>query len=720
MKQTVGRPLARVDGHAKVTGTATYTADHHLDGLTHGVLVVSTIARGRITRIDTSAAAAAPGFVAAFTHENFPRYHRAPNVPTPFPWGKSHYPLQDDVIHYAGQHVAFVVAETLEQARFAAGLVRVEYDAVAPSVRVPHEIPRPPEEIQAPIDDDVIVEATYTTPMNHHNTMEPSATTAAWDGDRLTLYDAAQSMSWIRTAVAATLAMPVENVRIVVPYIGGAFGCKGLAWPHVFATAAVAREVGRPVKLVLTRAQTYTSHGHRSESFHSIRLTSGRDGRLSSIRQTATSQVAADYDHWLQYEGIEASEFVYRTTAHAATWRSTAPLNLDVATSVRPPEGPGNFVLECGMDELAHATGVDPLELRLRNYNDADPDHGGEPYGSRKFLRECYEIGAKRFGWSKRKREPRSTRKGDLLIGQGMAGATHLSYSDPARARVRITPDGRAVVQSGTQEIGGGTYTTMTQVATDAIGMAEGAVRFELGDTNLPTGPTTSGSMTSISVGQAVHAAGLLARGEAITLAIGDPRSPLHGLAPDAVTVANGKLHRKDDPKVGETIRALLSRHDRTIDVTGAFDGAGAAGHSWGAAFAEVQVDVFTGEVRVTRLTAVFDCGRILNEVTARSQGIGGAIWGIGFALTEHTLIDANLGRIVTPNLAGYLIPVELDVPALDIQFVNRPDPAANVLGVRGMGEVVACGVPAAIANAVFHATGRRVRDLPITPDKLL
>jgi xanthine dehydrogenase YagR molybdenum-binding subunit len=728
---TVGTPMDRVDGRAKVTGQARYAADQPVPDVTHGVLVTSSIARGRITGIDTGAALSAPGVLAVFTHRNAPRFPAVAPAPSgPWPMGQSFVPLQDDVVHTGGQIVAFVVAETLEQARYAAGLVEITYQAEQPAVSVVDRLDEAyvPEEggwvryeysrgdpAAALADAPVRIRATYATPMQHHNPMEPSATTAVWQGEALTLYETTQAITWTRTYVATMLGIPADDVRVISPFLGGGFGCKGYVWPHTFLTAAVAREVGRPVKLVLTRAQGYGLHGHRAESVQTVDLGATTDGRLTSIVHTGTHQTSPFDD--ITWEEIDGSSLLHRCP-NVRLSRRLVRLDLGNPTPMRAPSGIGVYALEAALDELSHETGVDPVELRLRNYAEVNQETG-DAWGTGKFLKDCYTLGAELFGWQARKPRPRSTRKDGGLIGWGMGTAFHPVYSSEAALTVRVTPDGVAVARSATQDIGTGTYTVVTQVLADALGMRPATVRFELGDTAMPPGPPSAGSRTAVSVGAAARAAALDARGQVIAVAVADPRSPLHGARPEHVVAADGRLFLRHDPRTGEAYAQVLGRHGRAVTAAGTA-GTGTTGHSYGAVFAEVRVDETTREVRVTRLAGAFDVGTVLNHKTARSQATGGMIWGLGTALTEHTLVDRHLGRIVTANLSGYLVPVEADVPDIEVAFVDKADPTAGVLGARGMGELSANGTTAAIANAVFHATGTRVRDLPITPDKLL
>ncbi|MGI5150240.1 xanthine dehydrogenase family protein molybdopterin-binding subunit [Plantactinospora sp. CA-294935] len=728
MRQYVGEPLHRVDGWAKVTGQARYAADQPIPDLAYGVLVTSTIARGRIRRIDSAAALAAPGVLGVYTHENLPRF--AQQSPSWVPHAQTLVPMQGTEIRHGGQQVAVVVAESFEQATRAAGLVRVDYDAEQPTIGLVENLSRaytPAEGTPGALqmrrgdpaaglaDAAVRVEVEYRTSINHHNPIEPSATLAVWNGDDLTLYESTQSIGFTQDAVARMLGMPLERVRVVTPFLGGGFGCKGFVWPHTYLTAAVAKQVGRPVKLVLSRAQQYTSCGHRPASVQRLQVGAARDGRLTAITHHVTSHTSRS--DIIQFNPISATQSVY-AVPHLEIASQVVEVDLGTTIATRPPSGPTNEALEMALDELSQALDMDPVALRLRNYSDVDPSAPDRPQS--RFLRECYALGAERFGWPRRRPAPGSMRRGELLVGWGMAGAQHNWHPGVAQATVRISTDGRVRVTCGTQDIGTGTYTIMVQVAADGLGVRPGDVRAVLGDTRFPPAPSSSGSATATTVGMAVRAAARATRDKVVGLAVADPRSPLHGAAPDEVVTVDGRLFLRENPGRGESYRQVLSRHGASVEASGGADLSDNAGPSYGAAFAEVQVSGVTGEVRVTRLVCAVDAGRVLNPATARSQALGGAVWAIGAALTEHTLVDRRHGRIVTANLAGYLVPVEADVPDIDVVFVDKPAPEANELGARGLGEVTATGASAAIANAVYHATGHRVREFPITPDKVL
>ncbi|GAA2277023.1 xanthine dehydrogenase family protein molybdopterin-binding subunit [Streptomyces atrovirens] len=730
MSPIVGSPLARVDGHAKVTGAATYTADTEIRGALHGFLVLSTVANGRVTGIDVRDAERSPGVVAVFTHRNMPELVMPTAQGTVY-W-KRVVPLQDTDIHHSGQPVAYVVAENLEQAQHAASLVRVSYDARTPQADLAEAMDEayvPEPGLKGPNDitrgdpaaglaqADVRVDVGYTTPMHHHNALEPSATAAVWHGEKLTVYETAQGVNATKATVAEALGVPPADVRVLSRFLGGGFGAKGPVWPHTLITAAIARELGRPVKLVLSRAHTYTSHGHRPETHQRLRIGAKRDGTLTAIEHITTSQVSRTED--LLFNTSEPTRMLYACPNVRVTQRAVR-LHLPAPSMMRSPEVVASHGLETALDELSYELGMDPVELRLRNYASGNPDDDGAPFGS-KHLEECYRRGADAFGWSKRDPRPRSMREGDTLIGWGMATAAHTAGGRPgAGARVVISTRGKATVQVATQDVGTGTYTVMSQVAAQSLGLDIDDVDFELGDTAYPYAFVSAASATVPGVGAAVNRACATARRALIDLTVADTRSPLHGVPADRITVEDGILHDTDRRTRRDTVRAVIARHGVPVEAT-ADPVFIPPGYSTGACFAEVRVDPRLGRVRVTRMHGFFDAGRVLNRRTLRSQGMGGAVWAVGFTLSEHTMVDPHLGRIVNPNLSGYLVPVNADVPEVHMGFVDKPDPAnPDALGARGFGETPMTGMTAAIGNAVYHATGRRVRDLPITPDKII
>jgi xanthine dehydrogenase YagR molybdenum-binding subunit len=750
MTGSLGAPRERVDGPDKVTGAARYTAEVTLPRSTYAVLVGATIASGRVVRVEGGAAEAAPGVLAVLTHATMPRIAAQPPLfPSLFGHaapGETFFPLQDDVVHYAGQPVALVVADTLQRAQHAAYLVHVSYDEQPSRTTlaqarddafeaerifgglVPGRMARGDVE-RALAEADVRLERTYRFAANHHNPIEPSATVAAWDGDRLTLYDCTQGVAATQLTVAALLGIPTANVRVIARFVGGSFGCKAMTWPHAALAALAAREVGRPVKLVLTREQMFSSCGHREEQEQQIALASTRDGHLTALRHHKLS-ATSPFDDWAEPSlGVAAQAYAY--PHHEGVYR-LARTNVMTPTFTRAPgEASGMFALECAVDELAYELGIDPLELRLRNHADVDPVTGN-PWSS-KGLKECYARGAERFGWAQRDPVPRAQRDGDWLIGRGMATAGYpvpaFPGLQPQRARARMYSDGSVVVLAGTPEFGTGMPTAMTQVAADALGIPPERTRFEGGDTDLSSIASAVGSAGASMIGSAVHAACTALRHQLVARALADEESPLHAAAADAaddaVVVQDGRMALRDQPARGETYVELLQRqHAEEVEALGSWRPTGMdtgyALTTFGAQFAEVAVDADLGLVRVRRMVGAFAPGRVLNARTARSQLMGGMLWGLGQALLEGNRMDPRRGRWAATSLGDYLVPVNADAPDVDVELVEVEDAIVNPLGVKGVGEIGQVGAAAAIANAVFHATGCRVRELPIAVEHLL
>ena len=738
----IGQPIDRTDGRLKVTGGARYSAEVNLPGLVYGVIISSTVSRGTVVSMDTSAAEKAPGVLAVLTPFNMPKL---PQQPEPKggvrPTSRKISLLQDATVHYELQPIGVVVADTLERAMHGVSLVQVKYDEQPPVAGMvthledafaPKQVggSHPEATDTAEKDADAMFAGSHTkfaqiyqTPIENHNAMEPHATIAWWtDPQHLTLFDASQGVFSSRKRVAELFQVPPENVRVVCHYVGGGFGSKGPVWSHTMLAAMCARQVGKPVRIELTRRMVFNNTGNRPHTYQTLTFGAGEDGKLSALRHDSINNVS-DFDEFTE-SAATTSRMLYASDRIETSHRLVR-LNVGTPSYMRAPgEASGMFALESAMDELAYELKMDPIELRLKNYAETDQEEK-KPFSS-KSLRQCYEQGAKAFGWDKRQAnpEPRSVRDGRWLVGYGMATATYPTHRSACHALARINADGTALVQAGTQDLGTGTWTVMTQIAAATLGLPLDKVRFELGDTLLPETPVSGGSQTAASAGPAVQAVCQQALAQLVQRAIADEKSPLHGAAEGDVAGADGRLSLKADPSKGETYAALLTRTRQPVEVKTDAKPSDEmkkfSTHSFGAQFAEVRVNEDTGEVRVSRWVGAFGVGNRLNEKTATSQLKGGIIFGIGMALMEHTVVDDRDAKIVNPNLAEYHVPVNADVPDIDVIFVDEHDDIINPLGVKGAGEIGIVGTPAAIANAVYHATGIRVRELPITPDTLL
>lgn len=729
----IGAPIVRKDGLAKVTGRAHYAAEAQVPGVVHAVLVQSTIAAGTVLAVGTDAAQGMPGVLAILTPQNAPRLQPiAPQmqlVPGPA--------LQDATVAFNGQNIAVVIADTLERAEAAAARVRVRYrqdeaitemdDNLADAWTPKHFRggTRAPDSRRGDADTafasaPVKIEATYTTPIEHHNPMEPHATVARWEGDRLTVWTATQYISGAQTTLAKLLGIPPENVRVICPFTGGGFGCKGTTWPPVVLTAMAARVVGRPVKLVLDRRQMYTSNGYRPRTVQKLKIGAEADGRLVVLRHDGFNQMSlGDFGEFAEPVGL-ASEMLYAVPNVTVTHRLVS-VNQGLPTFMRAPgKASGSFALESALDEVAARIGMDPLALRLKNYAEIDP-HENLPFSSKK-LRACYDAGAEAFGWSQRSPVPRSMHDGPVLIGWGMATAVYPAQRSAAQASVRCNADGTVVVRSGTQELGTGTYTIMAQVASDALGIPVSRIRVAIGDSTLPHAPVSGGSRTAASVTNAVQAAADALCRKIVALAQADAKAEFAGVDAAALRIDGGAVVGPGR-RVG--VAELLARRgldtiEATAEARPGDETSKFSLYAFGAHFVEVRVDPEIGRMRVARYVGAFDCERVLNARTARSQAIGGIIYGLGMALFEKTEVDAETGRYVNANLAEYLVPVNADVPDIETIFIENDDRNANPVGVKGLGELPTVGVAAAVANAVFHATGKRVRDLPIRVEDVL
>lgn len=718
MTALADRSAPRIEARLKVTGAARYAAETRIEGLLHAALVVAPIASGRVLRIDADRALSLAGVVGILTHENAPRIARQ---------GVLIF-LQEPAVHFAGQPVAVVVAETPEQARLAATAVEVRYEESAAVTAVGHRLDQAfapktagrvatdsrrgdPEHGLAQAE--LVIEQRYTTSVNNHLPLEPHAVIASFDADRLTVHTATQAIFAHREALAACFALHVDQVRVVSRYLGGGFGAKGSAWfPGLVLGVMAALQIGRPVKFELTREQMFTLVGRRQETIQHVRLGATREGRLTAIVHDTIAQTST-YGEYADPVGTTAR--IFYACANVATSHRLVRVNAPQPNPMRAPgEGPGSFALESALDELAHELGLDPLELRLRNYADHD-QHADRPWSSNG-LRACYRVAADSFGWAERRGVTGSMRDGRHLLGWGMASACYPVYRMASEARIRIDKDGAVLVQCGTQDMGTGTYTVLSQLAAEILGVPLGRVTVELGDTLLPEGPYSGGSLATASFAPAVEEAARTLRRNLLELAAGDPRSPLHGVSSDRLMIEEGYV-RGEAGNRSESLSDLVARAapdgQEAFARTTPDEKPRYSSNGYGAVLAEVRVDPELGEVRVARLTAAYATGRILNPLLARSQHIGGLVFGIGMALHEATVMDERLGRIVNDNFSGYLVPVHADMPRFDIHLVDEEDPHLGS-GIKGIGMLGTVGTAAAIANAVFHATGRRIRRLPI------
>jgi xanthine dehydrogenase YagR molybdenum-binding subunit len=745
-RKAVGQPLSRVDARLKVTGQARYTAEFPVAQVSYGVLVRSTIARGHIATIDTETARRALGVLAVLTHENAPKRHQTkefdPSDKEPGASPTTILVLNTNEVGWHGQPIAIVVAETLDQAEHAAALVRVSYaDSEPARLSLVAETPRAflpkkvlnekPEVKQGDAEEalaaaPVKIDYTYTTPPYNHNPIEAHNTLAYWEGeDKLTVYDSTQYIFGVRKMLSEMFALKEENVRVVSAFVGGAFGSKGRAWPHVGLAAMAAKVVGRPVKVDLPRKDMFYMVGGRTPSEQRVALGTDAQGKLQALIHTgttasSTSNTFAEHFSFPARHLYASSNFLIQ--------QKLVKLDMVPNTFMRAPgDGIGTFALESAMDELAWALSLDPVELRLRNEPEKDPTMH-VPFSNR-HLKECFELGAEKFGWHQRNPSLRSQRDGPWLIGQGVASAFYPANKRTAEAKVRISIDGTALVQSGTHEMGTGTATVQAQHAADQLGLPVENVRFEYGDTLLPKANGSYGSTTTVTVGGAVELACEDLKRHLLRLAVRHTASPLHEADYDDIEARDGGLFFKNNPDRGETYAAILGREGKaSLEGQGSFppsflkkvlEEKAYSFHSFGAQFCEVRVHEDTGEVLVTRWVGVYDCGTILNEKTARSQFLGSVVMGMGMALWEETSWDLRDGRIPNSSLSEYHVPVAVGIPRIETYSLGIPDPHTP-MGAHGAGEIGVTGAAAAIANAVYHATGKRIRDLPITPDKLL
>ncbi|MBO0947948.1 xanthine dehydrogenase family protein molybdopterin-binding subunit [Fibrella forsythiae] len=738
-KKLIGDPIDRIDGTQKVTGSARYSADVKRPGLVHGVLVMSTVANGTIQTLDTTETLRLPGILAVMSHTNAPKLGGMDkNKSGETASDRVLHVFQDNLVHYNNQPIAMVIADTFEQAVEGASLVRVTYatEPVKPGLPTSTDKPLTPPRLPR-VDDQVdttrgdvkkgmagaasTLEATYKTPTQFHNALEPHAVLSFWEGDKLTMYTTTQGISGYQKRVAELFGMPKENVRVITQYLGGGFGSKGTTFSQAMLGPMAAKLVGKPVKLVLKREHMFGMVGSRSATVQTMNVGATADGQLTAMTHDTLAQTSA-FDEFMEPAGT-ITRMLY-ACPNLATTHKFIKANVGSTSPMRAPgEAPGVFALECAIDEMADKLKIDPLQFRLKNYAEEDP-HRNRPFSS-KSLRECYQQGADQFGWSKRAKQPRATRDGNYLVGMGMATTVYPVNRGESTAMVRLNTDGTVRLETGTQDLGTGTFTIMNQLAAEVLGLSPDQVTLGAGDSKYPEAVGSGGSRTTVTTGSAVTQAAQEVLKKAKKMAYSDKKSPLYAVAEAEIEAKNGRLESKSDPKKGESFTSLLKRNgNKPIEATTlSKSGAEKETHSmsaFGAIFVEVRVDEALGEVRISRMLGNIAAGKIVNAKTAKSQILGGMVWGVSMALHEYAALDTRNARIMNPNLAEYHVPVNADIRDIDAIFIDEADETVNPAGVKGIGEIGIVGTVSAIANAIYHATGKRHYDLPITVEKLI
>jgi xanthine dehydrogenase YagR molybdenum-binding subunit len=733
--KVIGVATPRIDGPLKVSGSAMYASDHHFKDMVYAWPVCATIASGTLAGLDTAAAEKMPGVIAVYHRQNIGKLYRTPPA-AGFTMiiDERRPPLEDDTVRYYGQYVAVVVAQTMEQARAAAESVKATYNKQAHNTSgklLASELstPKPDEKSKrgdtaaALKDAKIKVDQVYTMPVETHNPIELHASVAVYDGDKFTLYETSQAVVNHRDVMAAMLGVPPEKVQVITRFLGSGFGGKLWPWPHGLLAAACARNLKRPVKLVVSRQMMFQSVGHRPAIDQRIQLAASPDGKLTAVQQDYVNHTSIldDYD-----EGCgEITPFLY-STANLLVTGGLARRNIGNPTAMRGPGAvPGLYALESAMDELAIALKMDPVELRLKNEPAID-ESLGIPFSSR-HLKECLTVGAEKFGWSRRTPEVGSMKRDGLTLGWGVAACSWLAARSETEATVELRQDGTARIACGTQDIGGGTYTVMAQVVSHETGIPLNKIDVVLGDSSLPPGPISGGSWVTASMTPAVLEAAQKASASLLKVASSTDGSPFKGKKQDELELANGMVCVKGQAQGAVPISEIL-RSAKINAVSGTGKSTGTFGeakpkfsfHSYGAQFAEVTWQPEIARLRVSRVVTVIDAGRMLNPPTARNQIEGAVVMGVGMALFEETMYDPRTGAPINNNLADYVVAVNADTPQLDVTFLDYPDYELNALGARGVGEIGLAGVAAAITGAVHHATGVRVRDLPIRIEDLL
>jgi xanthine dehydrogenase YagR molybdenum-binding subunit len=730
----IGNPTPRIDGPRKTTGNAEYAADFHFDRMAHAVPVCASIASGRIAGLDSSAAEKMPGVLLVLHHGNIgPLYRTVPGDDNATN-SEVRSPFEDEVIRHWGQYVAVVIAETLEQATAAAAAVKVEYQK-EPALVHPalgdydgkrKSVSKRGDPDAAFASAPVKVDQTYITPIETHNPIELHASVVVWDGDHVTLYETSQGVVNHRVVMAQVLGLPVENVRVVTRYLGSGFGGKLFPWPHAAMAAVAARKLDRPVKLSLNRRMMFSNVGYRPRTEQHIKLGASQDGKLLALRHDYlnVTSLLDDFD-----EGCgEATPYLY-SVANLEVTGAQPRRNFGAPMWMRGPGAvPGLYALESGMNELADALNIDPLQLRLLNDADKDESDKNKPFSSR-HLKECYETGAKKFGWEKRTPGIGSMRREGKVLGWGLAGASWVAMRLPCSATVEFCANGRLCVRCGTQDIGTGTYTIFAQVLNEKTGVPLDRIDVILGDSGLPSGPMSGGSLVTGSVLNAIAAGADGAIKRLQQVAVSTAGSPYHDAAADTIAFTGGRLHKKDQPAADGTHFADIlqmaklngiSAEGKTVPTWDDPKAKDVSLHSYGAQFVEVEWDPEIARLRVSRVVTVIDGGRIINPKAAANQVSGAVVMGVGMGLLEETIYDQRTGQPINGNLADYMVATCADAPDIDVTFLNYPDPAMGEYGARGVGEIGLAGVAAAITAAVYHATGIRVRELPVRIEDLL
>lgn len=729
--------LDRVDGKQKVTGAAKYAADHKLPGLTYAILVESTIAKGDIKSIDTKKAEKAPGVLAVIHHGNAPEipgYKTGGNPGKPSTAGDPFRLFQNALIYFAGQPIALVVADSLERAIYASTLVKTEYnkDLHQTSVEASKDRAALPKgsryanyvrgEADAYKNAAIKIEAEYVIPAEMHNPIEPHATTAFWEtADKVTVYDKTQGVKSTQRSIMDAFSLKEQNVQVHADFVGGGFGSGLRTWPHVIAAVLAAKKVNRPVKLVLTRSQMFTMVGYRPYSWQKIGLGATPDGRLTGLTHEAISETST-YEEFTD-RTVDISKVMYACPNVNTSYRIIA-LDKSTPTWMRGPgEATGAYALECAMDELSYALNIDPIELRIKNHADTDPVRN-LPW-SGKFLKECYQQGMEAIGWKNRNPRPNAVQEGEWQLGYGMGSGNFSANRGRATVRAVLSADGSLLLQSAVSDSGPGTATTMTGIAAESFGLSPEKIRFELGDSLLPPGPTQGGSTTTSTLGSAVHDVCVALQQKMAGLLISKEGSGFTTAKPEDLVFAKGFVALNSDAAKRIAYADVLKQANlSTLEVTKESQAGDERNkysiYSFAVHFVQVLVHRSTGVVRMKKVVTVADAGNIINKKTAASQLMGGVTSGIGMVLMEDCMFDHRFGRAVNNNFADYHVPVSADVPDVEALFIDKADPFINPIGSKGLGEIANVGFAAAVANAVYHATGKRIRTLPITPDKLI